>query len=160
MARAYTRIIQIKYVEFNDHVEGIMPDGKIFYIDKEDYDFVKSNDWHYDDGYLRSTKLGKMHRCFMHNQLQQGLEVDHINRNRLDNRRSNLRVVTRQENMHNKSLYKTNKSGYPGIKWNKRLNKWQAQITFNKQRIHLGVFENLQDAIASRRLAEYGVHFN
>ncbi|RJE47755.1 hypothetical protein A7K50_03430 [Dehalobacter sp. MCB1] len=80
--------------------------------------------------------------------------VDHINRNRLDNRKSNLRIVTFQENMNNKSLYKTNSSGHKGVKWNARLDKWQSQITHNKIRVHLGVYDELQDAIAARRTAE------
>jgi hypothetical protein len=74
--------------------------------------------------------------------------------NKLDNRKSNLRVVTQQENLHKKSVYKTNSSGHQGVKWNKSLNKWQVQITHNKKRIHLGVFDNLQDAIIARRKAE------
>jgi len=154
MARAYTQTNKIEYVELTNHVEGIMPDGTIFYIDKEDYDFVKSRTWHFTDGYLYSYNLGLLHRELLKEQLKDGFEVDHINKNRVDNRKSNLRVVTRQQNMYNKSKYKTNTSGYAGIKWNKRLDKWQAQITHNKKRIHLGVFDDLQEAIKARRIAE------
>ena len=157
MARAYTTTNKIEYIEVDNHVEGIMPDGRIFFIDKEDYDFVKDKALHYLDAvdyYIVHHKLGLLHRLIMKDKLSDGLEVDHINRNKLDNRRVNLRAVTRQENMHNKSLYKTNTSGYPGVKWNSRLNKWQVQITRNKKRVHLGVFEDLQEAIGARRLAE------
>lgn len=154
MAIAKSKINKIKYIEYKDFVEGIMPDGKSFYIDIEDFDIVKENYWHYCRGYLRSTRLGLMHRVLMKNNLVGEVEVDHINRNRLDNRKENLRIVTRQENMHNKSKYKTNTSGHRGIKWNKNLQKWQSQITVNKERIHLGVFDDLQDAIVARRKAE------
>ena len=147
-------INKIKYVECGNHVEGIMPNGSVFYIDKEDYEIISNNYWHFLDGYLRSTKLGLMHRYLLGDELVGKLECDHINRNRLDNRKTNLRAVTRQENMKNKSIYKSNTSGYRGVKWNARLNKWQVQITKNKQRTHLGVFEELQDAIAARRFAE------
>lgn len=155
MARAHSRIVQIKYIILDDYIEGIMPDGNTFYIDKDDFDFVQSNDWHYVNKiefYLRSTKLGLMHRLLIN--AKEDEFVDHINRNKLDNRKSNLRIVTKQENMHNKSNYKSNKSGYNGIKWNKNLNKWQVQITRNKKRQHLGVFDNIQDAIIARRTAE------
>lgn len=143
---------KIKYIEYPTHIEGIMPNGEIFYVDNEDYEFVKTNFWHIHDGYIRSTKLGFMHRKLVN--AQKGIEVDHINRNRLDNRKTNLRLVTRQENMHNKSVYKTNSSGHSGVKWNKKLNKWMVQITRNKERKHLGIYENLQDAIIARKLAE------
>jgi hypothetical protein len=142
----------IKYINLCSHIEGVMPDGTVFYIDTENLEFVKSNYWHLHDGYLRSTKHGMMHRKILN--VPKNMECDHINRNRLDNRKSNLRVVTHKENMQNKSTYKNNSSGYPGIKWNKSLNKWQSQITINKVRKHLGVFANLQDAVIARRLAE------
>ncbi|WP_119775916.1 HNH endonuclease [Dehalobacter sp. MCB1] len=145
----------IKYIELKDHYEGIMPDGQIFLFDKEDLDFVSNNYWHYlnkKDWYLRSTKFGLMHRALLGANSNEF--VDHINRNRLDNRKSNLRIVTFQENMNNKSLYKTNSSGHKGVKWNARLDKWQSQITHNKIRVHLGVYDELQDAIAARRTAE------
>lgn len=156
MAIAWSKVNKIKYIEHSNFYEGIMPDGKSFYIDKEDFEFVSNNYWHYlkDDYYLKSTKHGLMHRAIMKDVLEEGMQVDHINRNRLDNRKINLRVVTQQENLQNKSVYKSNKSGYPGVKWNKKLGKWQVQITRNKKRVHLGVFDELQDAVVARKKAE------
>lgn len=147
-----SRSNKILYIEHEDYIEGIMPDSKSFYFDKEFKEIVQNNCWHYIDGYMYSTKLGMMHRLFI--ELSEGFETDHINRNRLDNRKRNLRKVTRQENMHNKSIYKSNSSGCSGVKWNKRLNSWQVQITVNKKRVHLGVFKDLQDAIFARKTAE------
>lgn len=145
----------IRYIEFDEHVEGIMPDGSIFKIDKDDYETIRTHFWHSVAGeYLRCTRLGLMHRYVMRDHLKQGYEVDHINRDRLDNRKSNLRVVTRQDNMKNKSKYSNNTSGYPGIKWNNKLKKWQVQITVNKHRHHLGVHTEFQDALLARRKAE------
>lgn len=146
---------KIKYLEHDEYVEGIMPDGKIFLISKKDYPVIKENCWHYDkDGYLKSSRLGLMHRFIMKDKLSGKLQVDHINMNKTDNRQSNLQVVTQQENLHKKSKYSSNTSGHTGVKWNKRLSKWQVQITRNKQRVHLGVFDNLQDAVIARRKAE------
>lgn len=144
----------IQYIEFEDYVEGIMPDGSIFKIDTDDYEAIKSHFWHLLDGYIRCTKLGLMHRYVMREHLKKGYEVDHINRDRLDNRKSNLRVATRQENMKNKSIYSNNTSGYPGVKWNSKLGKWQVQITVDRNRRHLGVFARFQDALVARRTAE------
>jgi hypothetical protein len=144
----------IKYVKVGNHVEGILQNCSIFLIDEEDYEKIKEYAWWLKRGYAFNTELGLMHRFLMKDQLSKGLEIDHIDRNRLNNCKDNLRVVTRQENMHNKSIYKTNTSGHIGVKWNTKLSKWVAQITKNKKRIHLGVFDNLQDAIMARRIAE------
>jgi hypothetical protein len=157
MATAYSRVNKIVYIERDDYYEGVLPSGRSFFIDKEDYEFVSTNYWHSLSGkelYLKSTKHGFLHRYLLKDKLNEKLQVDHINRNRLDNRRSNLRIVTQAENLHNKSRYKSNKSGYPGVKWNKRLEKWQAQITRNGVRRHLGVFNTKHEAIVARKLAE------
>jgi hypothetical protein len=71
-------------------------------IDIEDLDLVKPYTWSlYTGGYIRSAKLRtSMHR-FLMSPIPDGMQVDHINRIRLDNRRSNLRIVTRSENMKN-----------------------------------------------------------
>ena len=78
---------------------------------------------------------------------KQGFDTDHINGNKLDNRKSNLRYATRSLNMMNKKDVK-------GIYWYKKTNKWQAQIGFNNKHIHLGYFIKEEDAIKARRDAE------
>jgi hypothetical protein len=81
-------------------------------------------------------------------------EIDHINGDPSDNRISNLRDVTRKQNMENKKIYKNNKSGYPGVSWHSRDEKWQARIGHYGKRKSLGTFDNLEDAIAARIQAE------
>ena len=81
-------------------------------------------------------------------------EIDHINGNPTDNRISNLRDVTRKQNMENKKIYKTNKSGYSGVTWHNRDKKWNVRIGHYGKRISLGYFDNLNDAIAVRIKAE------
>jgi hypothetical protein len=71
-----------------------------------------------------------------------GGEIDHINRDRLDNRRGNLRKVTRRENCANRGLSRNNTSGHPGI-WG-QCGKWKASVPWS------AVFESLEDAIAWR----------
>lgn len=81
-------------------------------------------------------------------------ELDHINGNPTDNRISNLRDVTRKQNMENKKIYKTNKSGYSGVTWHITKKKWCARIGHYGKRLYLGEFDNLKDAIDARIKAE------
>lgn len=73
-------------------------------------------------------------------------EVDHINRNRGDNRISNLRLVTRSENAQNGSDRKNNTSGYRGVTFNRANSVWIAQITKDTKCIYLGSFTSAEDA--------------
>jgi hypothetical protein len=81
-------------------------------------------------------------------------EIDHINGNPSDNRISNLRDVTRKQNMENKKIYKNNKSGYSGVTWHSRDKKWQVRIGHYGKRISLGFFDDLNEAISVRIKAE------
>ena len=80
--------------------------------------------------------------------------VDHINRIKSDNRFVNLREATKSENAQNTNLQSNNTSGYKGVVWHKPNKNWVAQINIRKKHIHLGSFENLQDAINARIEAE------
>lgn len=88
--------------------------------------------------------------------------IDHINHDKLDSKISNLRVITQTENSRNCSISKSNKSGITGVHWNKKVNKWCAQIMVNYKNKFLGHFENIEDARQSRKEAEieYGFHKN
>jgi hypothetical protein len=68
-------------------------------------------------------------------------QIDHINGIKDDNRISNLRLATNAENNRNKKITKSNTSGYKGVHWNKRKNKWDARIGLNKKRIRIGRFD-------------------
>jgi hypothetical protein len=87
-----------------------------------------------------------------------GFEIDHINRNGLDNRRSNLRLASRGENAANKSKAKGASSKYRGVAWrqNNRKNPWVAYISKNNRRIDLGYFatEELAAAAYDKKAAE------
>lgn len=76
------------------------------------------------------------------------LDVDHINRDTLDNRWSNLRVATRSQNMANTALDARNTSGASGVTWDKARNKWRAQLRVNGRKTNLGRFETREQAIA------------
>lgn len=83
---------------------------------------------------------------------KEGLVVDHINRNKLDNRKCNLRLVTQKENCYNKNLDKRNKSGHKGIYV--RNGRYMTYIQHEKKLIYLGTYKNIEDAINARKEAE------
>ena len=76
--------------------------------------------------------------------------VDHINHNKLDNRKENLRICEHQENTYNKGLCSTNTSGVTGVTWDKLRNKWIAHIKGK----NLGRFNTKEEAIKVRKQAE------
>lgn len=79
-----------------------------------------------------------------------GMVVDHINHNTLDNRRANLRVVTIAENTQNRrGARRSNSSGLRGVSWHARTNKWRARAVANGRDTHLGYFSNIEDAVAA-----------
>ncbi len=80
--------------------------------------------------------------------------IDHINGNGLDNRIQNLRLATQQENQRNQQKPIKNKSGFRGVTWHNQAKKWKARIKINYKEKHLGLFIELTDAVAARRLAE------
>jgi HNH endonuclease len=89
-----------------------------------------------------TSKRESMHRMIMG--MPDGVEVDHINGDTLDNRRANLRLATRSQNGKNVSIRKSNKSGVKGVCW--IANRWVAQITVNMKHLYLGRFRNIEDA--------------
>lgn len=88
--------------------------------------------------------------------------VDHINGDRKDNRLVNLRSVSPGENARNSAISKLNRTGVAGVAWRTRDAKWRAHIGFKRKHIHLGYFENFEDAVSARKQAEirFGFHRN
>jgi hypothetical protein len=84
--------------------------------------------------------------------------LDHINRDKTDNRIANLRECDQTHNMQNKAIYKSNSSGCIGVTWLRSEGKWLARITANKRRRVLGLFTEFADAVAARRRAESLLH--
>lgn len=91
----------------------------------------------------------------MHNgPIPDGYEIDHIDHNTLNNDITNLRMVTHHENTLNAPMRKDNKSGYVGVIWHKARRKWMAYIAVNKKPKYLGLFDDIEEAVAARRQAE------
>lgn len=87
-----------------------------------------------------------------------GTEIDHINRDRSDNRWTNLRLVTRSQNNMNMGLRSDNKSGHKGVGQRKDTGRWYARVTVDRRVILLGHFDSFDDAVAARKAAEI-THF-
>lgn len=75
----------------------------------------------------------------------EGMHVDHKNGNGLDNQRSNLRIVTRSQNMHNQRKTRGS-SQFKGVSWFRPYSNWRAYITIDDRRKHLGYFTSEEDA--------------
>jgi hypothetical protein len=100
-----------------------------------------------------NRKLYKAHRLiyiFHHGEIPDGLYIDHIDRQRLNNSIENLRLVTRQENGFNRSV--------KGYCFNKARNKFHAQINLNGKKIYLGLFETAKEARAAYLKAKKELH--
>ncbi|MBQ4523550.1 MAG: hypothetical protein IJA10_11455 [Lachnospiraceae bacterium] len=131
-----------------------------FYFDLEDYDKIKDYCWsaHINShGYksLEARDNNKKDHIIKFQWAILGKDYDHINRNPLDNRKSNLRNATLMDNNRNHSLRKDNTSGVSGVNWHKKMCKWVARINNNEsKRILLGYFDDINDAIKARLQAE------
>ena len=129
-----------------------------FFIDYDDYEKVRKYCWYKNkDGYFDSTERGcskhvKLHRLIM--DFPETGVVDHIDKDKSNNRKSNLRICTIKENCRNRSKLKSNTSGTTGVTWHKRDKKWQSSIVVNYKTIYLGSFLNKEDAIKARLEAE------
>lgn len=123
-------------------------------IDMEDIDLVSARRWKICDGYAvasRPNTIG-MHRLILN--ASKEIEVDHINRDRLDNRRGNLRLASRFQNARNLGVRKNNSTGVIGVYFDKRRNKWYSQIHLEGKTITLGCFVQKKEAINARLAAE------
>lgn len=149
-------------VFYKDYIEIILCDknsneiGRAI-VDLEDLELIKKYKWCMNkDGYVigsRNNKNVLLHRLVTN--CSKDKVVDHINHNCLDNRKKNLRICDKQKNAFNQTVNrKNNTSGTIGVIWNKQHNKWEARIKVNYKMIHLGLFNNKDDAIKSRKLAE------
>ena len=130
--------------------EIALTQNKFTIVDDEDYDYLSQWNWYYNRGYAARagmTSTGML--VYLHRDLMSppdGMQVDHINRNSLDNRRSNLRICSQTENRRNQSKYSNNTSGYKGVSWDKAAGKWSVSIRINSKLIKIGRFDDIVDA--------------
>jgi len=133
-----------------------LTEGKYTIVDLQDFYLLNDYDWvTYGKGdciyavrHLISAdvkeQIVRMHRYIM--KAPEELLVDHKNGDGLDNRRSNLRLATFSQNMQNRRKHKKTSSKFLGVCFDKRNGKWRAKIKYNGKTIHLGRFDNEEDA--------------
>jgi hypothetical protein len=88
------------------------------------------------------------------------IEIDHINRQRSDNRIANLRLATRCQNGQNTGAHKRNLTGHKGVTFHARSKKWQVQLRANSKTFYVGQYAELADAVQARAIAEVLLHRN
>jgi hypothetical protein len=126
--------------------------GEEIFVDDEDFDWLNSSTWRLDkDGYAVRTPVGPrlpgkpkiefMHRLVMGLSYGDRRKVDHVHHVKTDNRKSELRICTNQQNGFNSKRRSHNKSGYKGVVLVDRDPPWRASIVVNKKQRYLGLFE-------------------
>lgn len=119
-------------------------------VDDEDYNYLNQFNWQVDKNSCVSTHTNSLldsrliHRVIMKPPV--GVEIDHIDGNRLNNQKSNLRFATSSQNKINRGARKDNCSGYKGVSWHKQRNRWTARIMVNGKYKHLGLFTDILEA--------------
>jgi hypothetical protein len=141
-------------------MEISLTQGQVAIVDKEDFAWISEWKWYAQfDPKMQSYYAvraknvnGKQVRCVMHREIAaplQGFQVDHINHNTLDNRRANLRVCSRAENLRNKQKRKLGASGFKGVAWCPYKKRWRADIMVDGKNIYLGRYKTPQEAASA-----------
>lgn len=145
----WDKIKELDDVEMFDDYFSFKLKGNRVMLSYDDYDIGCQN-LYISGNYV---KIGKdnIHKLIMNNTKDY---VDHINRDTFDNRRTNLRACSPQENNWNSNVYRNNSSGVMGVMWDKQRNKWRAFISPNNKQVFLGRFDCIEDAIRARLVAE------
>ena len=150
---------------------GYTSKGEEFWFDKEDFDLINIYCWRYDNhGYVITENPETGSTLSLHRLIMQctdsSFDVNHKthpprNKHKKDNRKCNLNIVTRSENLMNASLKINNTSGVTGVEWRRDSCKWRARICVNGNQITLGCFNEFEDAVQARKEAEikyFGEH--
>lgn len=143
------------------------------FIDDEDFEKVSRYRWYlvrplksktlkyaackkYPDG---EKKTLLMHRLILN--APKGRPVDHIDRNGLNNQKSNLRICSIRENNLNCKIHKTNKSGYRGVCWHEQNSCYRAYFSLHNKTYHIGLFQTAKEAAIARneKMKQLGCKF-
>ena len=127
-------------------------------VDDEDYKYLKKMKWYVliqPNGrkyaiangwdFIKHKRFSiRMHRVIT--KATKGKDVDHLNSNGLDNRKCNLRLCSRSENLGRKRVFIKKTSKFRGISYDKNRDKWKARIRFNKKQVFIGRFSSENEA--------------
>ncbi len=139
-------------------------------VDDKDYEYLNQWKWSYHtSGYAYRMKHAKRVKgetrkgiaYYMHREVMKapdGKLVDHINRNKLDNRKSNLRLCSQRQNLMNRNKPSNNTSGYKGVSYCKRDKVWEAYINADNKKEHIGKYKNIKDAVVAYNNRAYELY--
>lgn len=100
----------------------------------------------YFETWIKGKRYGNHRLIFMMFNGYFPIQVDHIDGNRMNNCIENLRAATQEQNQQNAKIRSDNKTGYKGVFWYKKYNKWNAMCQVNKKRHNLGYFDTIDEA--------------
>lgn len=143
--------------------------GKVALVDEADYNFLMQWKWfawkntggQYYAGRRVRIAVGKQATVHMHRAIlsaPDGMQVDHVNHETLDNRRENLRLATFSQNTKNRKRYKNNTSGIKGVSLYKPSQKWIAIISVDGKFKHLGYYVSKEAAAHAYAEAAHRFH--
>ena len=133
----------------DDPIVWIVPltQGHKAIVDADIVELISDRSWYFAKGYA-ACKNGElalpMHRLIMGT--PDGMDTDHINGDKLDNRKVNLRICSRSQNKRNSAVRSDSASGLKGVQYLKETNMWRASILAEGRRVHLGYFEDAASA--------------
>lgn len=134
----------VEYFEDYAQITHYCSNSKIsFLVDIEDISLAINHSWSFCNGYI-GIYHKKFHRLVM--DAKNYDNIDHINGDKTDNRKSNLRFCNAAENSANRGKQINNTSGYKGVTWSKNRNKWIAQIVSNGNYYNLGAYNCKHEA--------------
>jgi hypothetical protein len=133
--------------------EILLNQGKIALVDDEDYDLILTRKWYFEGRYVKMTNKSRVgsESMYMHRFIlptKRGYDIDHINGDKLDNRKCNLRIATRSQNTYNRGKLSNNTSGYKGVCYDKSRSQFLASIGLNGKNKYIGRFN---DAISAAK---------
>lgn len=150
---------KIAYVPLTQGYEAVIDAADVPLVDGRNWYAVTDGNTSYAvraDRSKHKQRIVSIHRVILGE--PEGLDVDHVDGNGLDNRRANLRVATRSQNQWNQRLRIDNTSGYKGVHWDKAEGKWKARIRLNGTRISLGYYGTLDAAHEAYAKASAQLH--
>ena len=135
--------------------------GKVALVDDEDFEYLNQWKWYVTKrNYVRRSKENEtlyLHRIIL-NVKDKNIFIDHVNMNKLDNRKINLRICNRSQNGMNRNKTSLNSSGYKGVVFDIRRKKYYAKIKVNQKIIFLGYYINCIDAARAYNQAAQKYH--
>lgn len=139
--------------------------GEEILVSDEDFDSLSKVAWYIRDGYAIRTiyadgkkRCEYMHRVVLGLKHGEKVHVDHINMNKADNQRENLRKCSNAENQRNRGIYRTSSTGRKGVMLDKQSGKYRARIRLNGVPNELGCFATADEAAHAYNKAAIRLH--